>query len=150
LHTEACAQAFGRLQGVSPAVNPFRRGTFTSLPTADPLLSFFASPGYYPDLQATLRVTCPLMRFHPIHLTSASKQAHFWMAREQAALQRVHLQARYSALSTGTSPHEVAWPSFTCFPIQERQTQCTIDQTARSALGARHRTPVGLLGKVIF
>jgi hypothetical protein len=151
LHTEVYAQAFGRLQGVSLAVNPFRRGTVTSFPTADPLLSFLSSPRCCPYLQATLRVTYPLMRFCPIHLhiLQVSKPTS-WIAREQVALQRVHLQTRHSALSTGTSLHEVAWPSFTCFPSQRQQTQCSIGQTERCAPGRTSPHSRGPLKAVIF
>jgi hypothetical protein len=82
-------------------------------PTADSLLSFSASPGYYPNSAATLRATCSLMRFsHQATLNPPGKPAEL-TAAGRGALQRLNHQAWNPTLASEISPPEVPWPSYT-------------------------------------
>jgi hypothetical protein len=111
-------------------------------PTADSLLSFFASPGYCPLSMATLRATCSLMRFSC--LTTLEKPSKLSKPRieKPGALQRLNHQVWDPTLTSEISPPEVLRPSSTINPNDANlPTQCASGQIARSSLGARFRAP---------
>jgi hypothetical protein len=119
-----------------------REGFYTRNPTADSLLSFFASPGYYPDLMATSCITCSLMRFSSLTAHEPSSKLVDPRLDKQAALQRIHHQARDSTLTSEISPPEVLWPSITIDPkTNTSHTQCASGQITRFSLDARFRAP---------
>jgi hypothetical protein len=85
-------------------------------PAADSLVSFFASPGYYPDSAATLRATRALMRFtYSTALVPPSKLDEP-KVEKQGALQRLNHQAWNLTLTSEISPPEVLRPAFTISP----------------------------------
>jgi hypothetical protein len=111
-------------------------------PATDSLVSFLASPGYYPHSLATFRVTCSLMRFS--HQTALDPPSKLGKTRveKQGALQRFNHRVWNPTLASEISPPEVPWPSFTIGPkTKTLPTQCASGQITRFSLDARSHAP---------
>jgi hypothetical protein len=120
-------------------------------PPADSLLSFVASPGYYPLSTATLRVTCSLMRFSSLTAHESSSKLVESRLLKQGALQRFNHRGWNPTLTSEISPPEVLWPSTT----HESQNQNLPDPVRfwpDSAFLPRRTSPrsQGLLGQFVF
>jgi hypothetical protein len=147
----AHVQTIRRPQGLAPAVNPYRREECCIRdPTADSLLSFAASPGYYPDPMAASRATRSLMRFFASTAHEPTEQARRSAARRRGCAPATSPPGRDPTLASAISPPEVFRPSATLGPSDQTSlSRRASGQLAHDYPGTRHRAPRASSGRSI-